>query len=45
MNQKTDQEAALQLAEQVAKGMWSRDNTPQLPWNGPVIDNNKGEQI
>jgi len=30
MNQKTDPEAAQQLAEQVAEAMWSRDNTPQL---------------
>lgn len=30
MNQKTDQEAALQLAGQVAESMWLRDNTPQL---------------
>jgi acyl-CoA thioesterase len=30
MNQKTDQESAQQLAEQVANAMWPRDNTPQL---------------
>jgi acyl-CoA thioesterase len=30
MNQKTDQEAAQQLAEQVADAMWPRDNTPRL---------------
>lgn len=44
MNQKTEQESAQQLAEQVAEARWSRANTPS-PWNGPVIDNNKGEQI
>jgi len=30
MNQKTEQEAAQQLAEQVAAAMWPRDNTPKL---------------
>lgn len=30
MNQKTDQENAQQLAEQVAEAMWPRDNTPRL---------------
>ncbi|MFZ2266031.1 MAG: hydroxyphenylacetyl-CoA thioesterase PaaI [Azonexus sp.] len=30
MDQKTDQENAQQLAEQVAEAMWPRDNTPRL---------------
>jgi acyl-CoA thioesterase len=30
MNQKTPQESAQQLAEQVADAMWPRDNTPRL---------------